>query len=37
VKLAQVLVELGLGTSKYGDLAYPRAKRFSGRFGHFGQ
>lgn len=37
VKLAQVLVELGLGTSKHGDLAYPLAKRFSGRFGHFGQ
>jgi allantoin racemase len=36
VKLAEVLVELGLGTSKHGDLAYPLAKGFAGRFGHFG-
>lgn len=36
VKLAEALVELGLGTSKHGDLANPLAKRFSGRFAHFG-
>lgn len=36
VKLAEALVELGLSTSKHGDLAYPLAKRFSGRFEHFG-
>jgi allantoin racemase len=36
VKLAEVLGELGLGTSKHGDLAYPLAKGFAGRFGHFG-
>ena len=36
VKLAEMLVELGLGTSKHGDLAYPLAKGFAGRFSHFG-
>ncbi|WP_311969803.1 aspartate/glutamate racemase family protein [Pseudomonas baltica] len=36
VKLAEMLVELGLRTSKHGDLAYPLAKGFAGRFGHFG-
>lgn len=36
VKLAEALGELGLYTSKRGDLAYPLAKRFKGRFGHFG-
>jgi allantoin racemase len=37
VKLAEVLSELGLATSKHGDLAYPLAKRFTGRFAHFGR
>ena len=37
VKLAEVLGELGLSTSKQGDLAYPLAKRFTGRFAHFGR
>ncbi|MBS9402749.1 aspartate/glutamate racemase family protein [Halomonas sp. TRM85114] len=32
VKLAEALVCLGLGTSKHGDLAFPRPKPFSGRF-----
>ncbi|TFH86048.1 aspartate/glutamate racemase family protein [Billgrantia azerbaijanica] len=32
VKLAEALVGLGLGTSKHGDLAYPRPKAFTGRF-----
>ena len=32
VKLAETLVSLKLGTSKYGDLAFPRAKRFTGQF-----
>ncbi|MGQ4879453.1 aspartate/glutamate racemase family protein [Billgrantia sp. LNSP4103-1] len=32
VKLAEALVGLGLGTSKHGDLAFPRPKPFSGRF-----
>jgi allantoin racemase len=36
VKLAEVLVELGLVTSKHGDLAFPLAKGFNGRFAHFG-
>lgn len=36
VKLAEALIELGLSTSKHGDLAYPLAKRFRGRFAHFG-
>jgi allantoin racemase len=35
VKLAEMLGELGLSTSKHGDLAYPLAKRFAGRFAHF--
>ena len=34
VKLAETLVSLGLETSKYGDLAFPRAKRFTGQFEH---
>ncbi|WP_288463464.1 aspartate/glutamate racemase family protein [uncultured Pseudomonas sp.] len=37
VKLAESLVDLGLGTSKHGDLAYPIAKPFSGRFAHLGR
>lgn len=32
VKLAESLASLGLGTSKHGDLAFPRPKAFSGRF-----
>lgn len=32
VKLAESLVSLGLGTSKHGDLAFPRPKAFSGHF-----
>lgn len=32
VKLAEALVSLGLGTSKFGDLAFPRPKRFTGHF-----
>ncbi|WP_404298589.1 aspartate/glutamate racemase family protein [Halomonas sp.] len=35
VKLAEALVGLGLGTSKHGDLAFPRPKAFSGRFEGF--
>ncbi|MBF7055085.1 aspartate/glutamate racemase family protein [Halomonas sp. KAO] len=31
VKLAEALTGLGLGTSKHGDLAFPRPKPFSGR------
>jgi allantoin racemase len=34
VKLAESLVSLGLGTSKYGDLAPPRPKLFTGQFEH---
>ncbi|MBB3231467.1 aspartate/glutamate racemase family protein [Halomonas stenophila] len=34
VKLAESLVGLGLGTSKHGDLAFPRPKPFTGRFEH---
>ena len=34
VKLAEALVSLGLGTSKFGDLDFPRPKRFTGRFEH---
>jgi len=34
VKLAESLVSLGLGTSKYGDLAPPRPKLFTGQFSH---
>ncbi|NVK40386.1 MAG: aspartate/glutamate racemase family protein [Oceanospirillaceae bacterium] len=34
VKLAESLVSLGLGTSKFGDLAYPRPKTFTGGFAH---
>ena len=36
VKLAEALVGLGLGTSKFGDLDFPRAKPFSGRFEYLG-
>ncbi|RUR33815.1 aspartate/glutamate racemase family protein [Vreelandella nanhaiensis] len=32
LKLAESLVSLGLHTSKHGDLAYPRPKRFTGKF-----
>jgi len=32
VKLAESLVSLGLGTSKHGDLDFPRPKAFSGHF-----
>ncbi|MCG6659167.1 aspartate/glutamate racemase family protein [Halomonas campisalis] len=35
VKLAESLVTLRLGTSKHGDLAFPRPKAFTGRFEHF--
>ncbi|TDX28724.1 allantoin racemase [Modicisalibacter xianhensis] len=35
VKLAEALVGLGLGTSKHGDLAFPRPKPFSGEFERF--
>ncbi|MDX1467056.1 MAG: aspartate/glutamate racemase family protein, partial [Halomonas sp.] len=35
VKLAEALVGLGLGTSKHGDLAFPRPKAFAGRYAHF--
>ncbi|WP_111413695.1 aspartate/glutamate racemase family protein [Billgrantia lactosivorans] len=35
VKLAEALVGLGLGTSKHGDLAFPRPKTFHGRFEEF--
>ncbi len=34
VKLAESLVALRLGTSKHGDLAFPRPKRFAGSFEH---
>ncbi len=37
VKLAESLVSLGLGTSKYGDLAYPGPKVFTGQFEHLSQ
>lgn len=36
VKLAEALGGLGLGTSKHGDLAFPRAKPYAGRFAYFG-
>ncbi|MNN75145.1 Asp/Glu/Hydantoin racemase [compost metagenome] len=32
VKMVESLVALGLGTSKYGDLAYPNKKPLSGGF-----
>jgi allantoin racemase len=35
VKLAEAVVGLGLGTSKQGDLAFPRPKAFTGQFEHF--
>lgn len=34
VKLAESLVSLNLGTSKFGDLAAPRPKTFTGQFEH---
>lgn len=34
VKLAESLVQLGLSTSKFGDLDFPRSKPFTGSFGH---
>ncbi len=34
VKLAESLVSLGLGTSKYGDFDYPEKKQFTGNFSH---
>lgn len=34
VKLAESLVALRLGTSKHGDLDFPRPKRFTGQFQH---
>ncbi|MEO8411380.1 MAG: hypothetical protein ABI478_12500 [Propionivibrio sp.] len=34
VKLAEALVSLRLGTSKFGDLAFPRPKQFTGRFAY---
>lgn len=34
VKLAEALVGLRLGTSKYGDLDFPRPKLFTGRYAH---
>jgi allantoin racemase len=37
MKLAESLVSLGLGTSKHGDLAFPRPKTFSGQFEHLSQ
>jgi allantoin racemase len=36
VKLAESLVSLRLATSKHGDLAFPRPKRFTGQFEHLG-
>ncbi len=35
IKLAEALVGLGLGTSKHGDLAFPRPKPFTGNFKNF--
>jgi len=35
LKLAESLVGLGLHTSKYGDLDYPRPKAFTGKFADF--
>lgn len=37
VKLAEALVSLRLGTSKHGDLAFPRPKAFTGRFNYLGR
>nr|WP_299379976.1 aspartate/glutamate racemase family protein [uncultured Halomonas sp.] len=37
VKLSEALGGLGLGTSKYGDLAFPRPKRFTGQFEHLSE
>lgn len=35
VKLAEALIGLGLGTSKHGDLAFPRPKPMTGQFERF--
>lgn len=35
VKLAEALVGMGLGTSKHGDLAFPRPKPMTGQFERF--
>ncbi|WP_227369209.1 aspartate/glutamate racemase family protein [Halomonas sp. M20] len=37
VKLSEALVGLGLGTSKVGDLAFPRPKMFTGQFEHLSE
>ncbi|MDI5987571.1 aspartate/glutamate racemase family protein [Halomonas sp. M4R5S39] len=37
VKLTEALVGLGLGTSKHGDLAFPRPKAFTGRFAYLSE
>lgn len=37
VKLAEALVGLRLGTSKHGDLAFPRPKAFTGHFERYSQ
>ncbi|WP_296216604.1 aspartate/glutamate racemase family protein [Pseudomonas sp. UBA2684] len=37
VKLAESLVSLGLGTSKFGDLDFPRSKTFTGQFDYLSQ
>jgi allantoin racemase len=34
VKFAEALIALGIGTSKFGDLAYPLAKRYVGALDH---
>ena len=35
IKLAEAVVGLGLGTSKFGDLAFPLPKPFTGRFADY--
>lgn len=37
IKLTEALVGLGLGTSKHGDLDFPRPKAFTGRFSHLSE
>ncbi|WP_404472013.1 aspartate/glutamate racemase family protein [Vreelandella venusta] len=37
IKLTEALVGLGLGTSKHGDLDFPRPKSFTGRFSHLSE
>jgi len=34
VKMVESLVALGVGTSKYGDLAFPQEKKITGAFQH---